>query len=152
MLRLVWPVYVLLAYFAFHGSRWAYAGFVSLSLGSFAARAGFHLQPFACEMQFDAELALLSLTNYRHMVLFAFFCILSHAQCRGRGWPGFIWSVSASVVMGALVEIAQGLSGSGHCRARDLIPDLVGALIGVGLLLLWQRRRARDEWRELRLK
>lgn len=32
--------------------------------------------------------------------------------------------------MGALVEISQGVTGKGHCRLRDLIPDAVGALLG----------------------
>jgi hypothetical protein len=141
MLKLTWPLFLVLAILALRGSRWAYAGFVLLSLTSFAARVHFQLEPRACELQFDAGLALFSLTNYWHMVLFGFFYILSYPQFRERGSAAVAWSVGATLVMGALVEMAQGVSGSGHCRARDLIPDLAGALIGAGLVLLWSKGR-----------
>jgi hypothetical protein len=38
--------------------------------------------------------------------------------------------------MGAAMEIAQGLSGTHHCKAIDLIPDFIGGLIGSILLAL----------------
>jgi hypothetical protein len=40
------------------------------------------------------------------------------------------------LVMGALLEIAQGLTGQGHCRLRDLVPDATGALLALLLIAL----------------
>jgi hypothetical protein len=45
--------------------------------------------------------------------------------------------------MGALVEVAEGLSGRGHCRFRDLIPDSAGALLGATAVLLWREVQQR---------
>ena len=40
-----------------------------------------------------------------------------------------------------LVEVAEHISGSGHCRLRDLIPDAVGIMLGSGTVFLWNRMR-----------
>jgi hypothetical protein len=81
-------------------------------------------------------------------VLFALFFIMTCAQFRGQSWPTFAWSAAATVMMGALVEIAQGATGEGNCRARDLIPDAIGILVGSGLVLLLKRIgwRPRPTW------
>jgi VanZ family protein len=60
-------------------------------------------------------------------------------------WKSFIWAALITMTMGALVEIAEGVTGKGHCRSRDLIPDAAGALIGAVIVLLliklgWKRR------------
>jgi uncharacterized SAM-binding protein YcdF (DUF218 family) len=52
------------------GVRWAYAAFVLLGLLCFPAKAGFRLDPTACQLALDIPLALLSLTSYAHVVLF----------------------------------------------------------------------------------
>jgi hypothetical protein len=41
------------------------------------------------------------------------------------------------------VEAAQGLSGHHTCRARDLIPDALGAAAAAAMLLAWSRLRSR---------
>ncbi len=51
----------------------------------------------------------------------------------------FAWAALATIAMGALVEVGQGVSGKGHCRLRDLIPDAAGVLLGSVLVLLWKR-------------
>jgi VanZ family protein len=45
--------------------------------------------------------------------------------------------------MGALLEIAQGVTGRGHCRLRDLVPDMVGASLAFLLIALWHSYRGR---------
>jgi hypothetical protein len=40
------------------------------------------------------------------------------------------------MAMGAAVEIAEGLSGAHHCKTIDLIPDFIGASLGVMIVLL----------------
>jgi VanZ family protein len=58
-------------------------------------------------------------------------------------WSGFAWAVLVSVAMGTLVELAQGITGRGHYRLRDLIPDAAGIMVGFGIVYLWNRLRIR---------
>jgi hypothetical protein len=56
-------------------------------------------------------------------------------------WSGFAWAGVACIIMGLLVELAEGFSGKGHCRMRDLVPDSAGILLGAAIVLLWKRLR-----------
>ncbi|MDQ3919483.1 MAG: VanZ family protein [Acidobacteriota bacterium] len=123
--------------------RWAYAAVVVLGLLYFPWSVGFRLNPQPCELAFDLPLAVFSLTNYAHVVLFALFFLMTSTQFRTLDRSTFAWAALATLVMGALVEIAEGVTGKGHCRLRDLIPDSAGALIGAAVLLLWIRIRPR---------
>lgn len=125
------------------GVRWAYLAFVLLSLLYFPAKVGFRFNPQPCELTFDLPLALHSLTNYAHIVLFALFFVMTSAQLRMSRGADFAWVALATIVMGALIEVGQGVSGKGHCRLRDLIPDAAGVLLGAVLVLLWKRIPAR---------
>src|SRR5262245_47602477 len=124
---------------ALRGVRWAYVAFVVLGLLYFPAKVNFHLDPHPCELTFDLPLAIHSLTNYPHIVMFALFFVMTSAQFRVINWSAFAWTTVATVLMGALVEIGEGVSGVGHCRMRDLIPDTVGAVVGSVIVLLWNR-------------
>lgn len=44
-----------------------------------------------------------------------------------------------TLAMGALVEAAEGMTGEGNCRLRDLVPDLAGALIGALAVYGWAK-------------
>ena len=123
------------------GKRWAYAAFCAVMLLYFPARVAFHLHPQPCELVPSLGLALYSLQNYPHIVIFAAFYLLSWVQFRGAGAARFAWAGLATLVMGALVEIAEGLTGQGPCRVRDLVPDSAGALLVALPLALWYRRR-----------
>jgi VanZ family protein len=134
---------------ALRGVRWAYAAFVVLGLLYFPAKVGFSLEPRPCQLAFDIPLALHSLTNFAHVVLFALFFVMTGAQFRRWDRATFAWSAAATVLMGALVEAAQGLTGEGNCRLRDLIPDAAGVLLGSGIVLLLKRAgwwRPRPTW------
>lgn len=132
-------VRILLGVLSLRGVRWAYVAFLVLGLLYFPARAGFRLDPHPCELTFDIPLAVHSLTNYAHVVLFALCFVLTRAQFRVPNWPAFAWSAAITLGIGALVEIAEGATGQGHCRSRDLIPDAVGALAGSVIALLLNR-------------
>ena len=133
---------------ALRGVRWAYVGFVALGLLYFPAKVGFRLAPRPCQLAFDLPLAVHSLTNYAHVVLFALFFVMTSAQFRPTGRKAFAWSALATVSMGALVEAAQGVTGEGNCRLRDLIPDSAGVLLGSIVVLLLRRAgwRPRPTW------
>ncbi|HEU4391755.1 MAG TPA: hypothetical protein VFV34_28475 [Blastocatellia bacterium] len=141
-------VRLLLAILAFRGVRWAYVAFLALGLLYFPAKAGFELDPHPCELTFDLPLAIHSLTNYPHMVLFALGFVMASAQFRKSNWVPFAWAAAMTIGMGALVELAEGVTGQGHCRSRDLIPDTVGALAGAVIVMLLHRIgwRSRPTW------
>ena len=144
MKLLAWLVHVALAILALRGIRWAYVTFVLMGLLYFPVSVGFKLNPRPCELAPGFQLAIHSLTNYAHIVMFAIFFVITSAQLRMSRWTGYAWAALATIVMGALVEISQGVTGNGHCRLRDLIPDTAGILIGAAVVLLWNRLRRRQ--------
>src|SRR3982751_3184782 len=126
--------------------RWrrvAFMIFVALGLCSFPLRAGWPAEPLAptaCELLVDRALALYSFRNTPHIVLFALCFLLARAQFprpgsgRDAGWRASAGAFAVTLAVGALVELAEGASGAGHCRLRDLLPDGGGALMGWAVL------------------
>lgn len=142
---LVYAGFLVLGILAARGALWAYLTFVVLSLLYFPASVGFHIHPHPCELLPDIRLAIYSLGNYGHIVLFSLFFIMTSAQFRMSHWSGFVWAALACLAMGILVEISQGISGAHHCRLRDLIPDSAGIVIGAGIIFLWKRMRKKPQ-------
>lgn len=132
---------VILFVFALRGSRLAYGAFFVLSIAYFPIKSGFELDPQRCRTTIDLAL---SFSNYAHMVLFAVFFIFSYLHFRSSGWktPPFLPAAIMTLLMGMLVEIAQGLTATGNCRVRDLISDSIGAILGA-LVVITVRRIAR---------
>jgi hypothetical protein len=65
---------------------------------------------------------------------------------KGKSKPSaFVWAGLATLAMGALVEIGEGVSGRDTCRLRDLVPDSAGALLGAAIVFVWNG--AREELR-----
>ena len=141
----MWPLTVLvffvLGILSLRGVRWAYVTFVVLGLLYFPVSVGFRLDPRACQLAIDLPLALFSLTNYAHMGLFALFFVITSAQLRMVTQSALVRAGLATLVMGALVEIAQGITGNGNCRLRDLVPDSAGAFLGTAIVFLWNKTR-----------
>jgi hypothetical protein len=124
---------------AFLGKRWAYALFVLLGLAYIPARTGFQLQVPRCEGLPSVALALFSLTNYPHIVLFTAFFLMTVRQFPNRDGPALAWAALATLVLGAFVELAEGATQTGNCRLRDLVPDTAGAVVGTLIALASQR-------------
>lgn len=142
---LVFIGFFVLGVLSLRGVRWAYIAFVVLGLLYFPASVGFRLDPQPCELAFDIPLAVHSLTNYAHIVLFVLFFLMTSAQLRMSNWSAFAWAAIAATIMGVLVELAEGITGKGHCRMRDIIPNTVGILLGAVIVLLWNRIRKRPQ-------
>lgn len=125
-------------------SRWVYAAFIVYGLLYFPLESGgYRAQAPSCEWTFDLALAIHSLTNVNHIIMFGIFFALTVAQLRGvRG--AMLWAMGACLAMGFLVELSQGATGVGHCRMRDLIPDTAGALAGMLVVAVAKN------WRSLR--
>ena len=142
MLYLTFAVFLALGVLAFLGARWAYVAFVILALLFFPARAGFHFHPKPCECALNVDLALFSLTNYRHLWRFAIFFLLTAVQVRRyRLRSQLLIAASAVLAMGIYVELAEGVTGIGNCRLRDLVPDMAGALVGAVVWVVYRKLR-----------
>ena len=134
-------VLALLAIIALRGKRWAYLAFVVLGLLYFPAQTRFQVHAPKCQQVIPTlNVAIVALQNYLALALFAGFCWLSWVQFR-RSKARYVWAVLATVLAGALVEIAEGVTGRGVCRVRDLVPAVAGALGAVLILALWSRLR-----------
>src|SRR2546428_2214712 len=134
-------VLALLALIALRGKRWAYLAFVVLGLLYFPAQTHFRVHAPKCEQLLPTmHVLVLSLHNYAYIALFAGFYWMSWVQFRRSDARG-IWALLATLIVGALVEIAEGMTGRGHCRVRDLVPDAAGALGAALLLAVWSRLR-----------
>jgi VanZ family protein len=142
MKLLVYVGFLVLGFLSLQGRRWAYVTFVLLGLLYFPASVGFRLNPQPCELAPTLSLAIHSLTNYGHIVLFALFFLMTSAQFRMSHWSGFAWAAVASIIMGVLIELSEGISGNHHCRLRDLIPDAVGISLGAVVVFLWNWLRS----------
>ena len=123
---------------ALWASRVAYALLVLQAPLYFAAKSGYQVSAPVCQWTFGLDLAVHSLTNYPHIVLFTLFFVLTYAQLPGIPKVA-VWSAAATLAMGLLVELAQGATGEGNCRMRDLIPDSAGALLGFTLVLIGRK-------------
>lgn len=137
----MWPatlaVFLLFGALAFLGKRWSYGVFVLLGVLFFPARVGFHFAPRPCEFAMTIPLALFSLKNWGHDVLFAIFFLMTAVQLRHHRILTRIGvSFAAVIAFGIYVELAEGLTGKGHCRLRDLLPDTAGGLLGAIVLVL----------------
>src|SRR6266576_419563 len=134
-------VLVLLALITLRGKRWAYFAFVVLGLLYFPAQTHFRVHVPKCEQLLPTiQVLVVSLHNYAYIALFAGFYWMSWVQFR-RADARVIWALLATLLVGVLVEIAEGMTmtGRGHCRLRDLAPDVAGALGAALLLAVWSR-------------
>src|SRR6266550_9390666 len=141
-------VLVLLALITLRGKRWAYFAFVVLGLLYFPAQTHFRVHVPKCEQILPTmQVLVLSLHNYAYIALFAGFYWMSWVQFR-RADARVIWALLATLLVGVLVEIAEGMTmtGRGHCRLRDLAPDVAGALGAALLLAVWSRLRRKPAY------
>ncbi|HEV8510664.1 MAG TPA: hypothetical protein VGQ48_09485 [Gemmatimonadales bacterium] len=139
-------VLALLALLALRGKRWAYLAFVVLGLLYFPAQTHFRVHVPKCEQLIPTmRLVVLSLHNYAYIALFAGFYWMSWVQFR-KTEARVVWALLATLLGGALVEVAEAMTGRGHCRVRDLVPDAAGALGAALLLAVWSRLRRKPAY------
>lgn len=105
---------------------------VLLTLGTLAALAatpvgaGFAFKPFACDFGSSPDWVA-TIVNVRHLLSFGVLAVLAFLVFRGQP----IWApIVFMLVVTGVVEIEEGLFASGHCRMRDMIPDVLA--IGIG--------------------
>jgi hypothetical protein len=114
--------------------RFAYVAFVVLGVLWMPARAAFRFVPGDCETAMSFGLALHSMTNYKHIILFTVFAIMTLAQFGHDDKWRFVKLALITVGMTIVVEGEQALLDAGHCRVRDLVPNVAGTLVGASLM------------------
>ena len=97
-----------------------------------------------CEVIPPAGVIVRTLANYKHIISFCILFILA-SQCFRHG---AIWKSAVVVLLlSAVVEAEQAFFLEGHCRVRDLLPNLIavgfGALIVSSVRFATGRRRAK---------
>lgn len=128
---------------ALRSSRAAYVLLLLQALLYFPGRSGFQIAAPVCQWTFDFALAVHSLRNYPHIILFAIFFFLTYVQLRNVE-KRLLWSTVICMAMGLFVELAQGATRAGNCRMRDLIPDAVGALIAASIIVAARKLRRKE--------
>src|SRR6266702_1052284 len=143
-------VLALLALIALRGKRWAYFAFVVLGLLYYPAQTHFRVHAPKCELLLPTlHLMVPLLHNYAYIALFAGFYWISWVQF-GRSDARGVWALVATLLVAALVEIAEGMTGGGrgqvHCRVRELVPHAAGAVGAALLLAIWSRLRRKPAY------
>jgi len=111
-------VLALLALLTLRGKRWAYPAFVVLGLLYFPAQTHFHVHVPKCEQLLPTiQVLVLSLHNYAYIALFAGFYWMSWVQFE-RTDARVVWALLATLLVAALVEIAEGMTGGGRGQER----------------------------------
>ncbi len=114
--------------------RFAYATFVVLGVLWMPVRASFRLSPTSCETAMSIPLAVHSMTNYKHIVLFAMFTMMTLAQFEQDDRWRFLKLAVIALGMTVVVEGEQALLAVGHCRVRDVVPNAAGTVVGACLM------------------
>jgi hypothetical protein len=99
------------------------------------ARTGFRLYPLRCDWRLTVSNASLSLTKFPHIVLFGCFFLLTAAQFDTIDRRSLAWSFAATIGLGILIEIQEGVTRTGNCRITDVLPDAFGGLIVMAVLM-----------------
>jgi hypothetical protein len=117
---------------------WAHFVFLSLAALSFTPiAAGFAIRSaFECEISASAQLWIDSIPNIRHLVSFSALTVVAVWAFGTRN----VWPAAAVVLLlTGLVEVEQMVFADGHCRLRNMLPNVIAIGIGVTLALLIAR-------------
>ncbi len=116
---------------------------VLLSVATLAAllatpvASGWVFRPFSCDLGGSPDW-LATLLNLRHLVSFGILAAIAFLTFRGQP----IWiPILLLLAVTAAVEIEEAIFASGHCRARDMLPDLIA--IAGGWFIAWAVGRTR---------
>lgn len=105
---------------------------VALALSYEPIRSGFVLANQSCELMTDWERAQSAIFNYRHIVAYGILCFVAAVTFRQNR---IVMATTIIFLFSILLEIEQSFFITGHCRAWDLIPNLLG--IGLAVMVFW---------------
>jgi len=122
------------------GRRLAHALLVVACLAALATTpisAGFALREVAaCHVLSGWDLWLTGLGNVRHLVSYS---VLTAIAVWAFGTPRALLAAGLVLVVSTVVEVEQMLFADGHCRLRDMLPNLVAIGLGLALAFLIAR-------------
>ena len=122
--------------------RWGRALLLGLTvLAVLATPWGSHFtfrSRFVCEFEAPVELWLLTAANPKHVISYGLLGMLGSLVFRFR--PSATSAIFV-VVLSALVELQQAWFADGHCRLRDMLPNVLAVLPAVAVA--WWLRRSR---------
>lgn len=114
------------------------AAFILLSLAVLAATpiaAGFALRDFACDLGPSPDWTA-TILNFRHIVSYGILATIAFLAFADRP----LWvPIVATLAVTAGAELTEAVFAFGHCRLRDMIPNVLA--VGVGLVPAWGIRR-----------
>jgi hypothetical protein len=116
--------------------RWAYGLWVLVAIARIPAHTGFHLVNANCDTRLTIENVGLSLTKVPHVVLFGAFFLVTAVQFDRIDRLTLGLSLVATAALGLLVEFEEGAARTGNCRLTDVLPDIVGALLAMVLVMI----------------
>jgi len=122
--------------YAFHGTYLIFLVYAVLAIPS---RTGFQLAWPACEMVPTVEGAIQALAKVPHILLFGVFFVTTAGQFPKNWRYRFPIAMLVTVLFGLVIEIEEGATVTGNCRMRDLLPDTLGGLLGIGVIMIWER-------------
>lgn len=80
--------------------------------------------------------------NVPHLALFAAFILLVYIAL-GPVSARLRWAVAMTFSFGVVLEVQQAATRTGNCELVDLVPDALGALGGVVIILIFRAARRR---------
>jgi hypothetical protein len=104
-------------------------------------QAGFATRAFTCDFGLNAADWIAGIANPKHLIAYAILAALAVSALRGRP----LWQpVGLAILISLGVEIEQAIFADGHCRLRDMVPNVIAVAMGtaIGLLIFaWLNRR-----------
>jgi hypothetical protein len=108
-------------------ARWAFLALIALTLLATPLRSSLHVRAaFVCELGAPMERWLAGVLNWGHFISYSVLVVVGNLAFRGRPLArvgAFVFALSAAV------ELEQAVFTVGHCRIRDLLPNLLAIVL-----------------------
>ena len=70
------------------------------------------------------------------------FFLMTRVQL-GRTPYAMLIAAAVTIAVGILIELEETATRTGYCNLRDLVPDVIGAVLGEVIWRIWRRRGMR---------
>src|SRR3954465_7512481 len=98
--------FAVLGVLAYQGKRLAFGAFIALAMAYFPIRSNFYFAYRPCEVAFDWPLAVYSLQDCNHIILFFAFFLIAAAQLPMSRPRHFVAAIAMTLAMGVIVEVS----------------------------------------------
>jgi glycopeptide antibiotics resistance protein len=102
--------------------------------------AGFTTRPFSCDLGPSPDWVE-TIFNLKHILVYGVLATIAFLAFRKQP----VWvPILVVLITTAGVELTQAFFNDGHCRVRDMIPNVIA--IGLGWSLAWVAMRRLPRW------